>query len=196
MFLLKTQSNQSNQIKSIMKNSLLLLGIAFVSITNACNATSAVGRPFTSFQEDFLAFEAERMVAVKKAVTVKPAICTDTELFDPETVIAYNRKTIEEIIIEGAIIIENTTQDEFEFMAYEESMKEIIAQSDLIIENTVSNETYPLYNERTLEDEIAELEIIIESTETNESRPLNLKKINNNTLLNNTFNSKKIIGMN
>ena len=117
-------------------------------------------------------------------------------MFNPETVIAYNRKTVKETIAEGDKIIENTTSDDLEFMAYEESMKEIIAQSDLIIENTVSNETCPLYGERTLEDEIAELELIIESTESNEVRPLNFKKINNNSLLNNTFNSKKFIGMN
>jgi hypothetical protein len=178
-----------------MKNSLLILGIALVSITNVCNANSTVDRPASSLQEGFFAKENEGLLTEKVKI-VKPSLNGDVEMFNPETVITYNRKTVEEIITEGDKIIDNTTQDEFEFMAYEQGMKEIIAQSDLIIDNTVSNEIYPLYNERTLEDEIADLEMIIESAESNETRPLNFKTINGNSSLINNLNSKKIIGMN
>jgi len=177
-----------------MKNSLLILGIALVSLTNVCNAANSVGRPVSSFKDDILVDN--KGVSTEKVKLVKPDLSEETEAFNPETVIAYNRKTVKEIISEGDKIIENEASDDLEFMAYEESMKEIITQSDLIIENTVSNETSPLYTERTIEDEISELEMIIESTETNESRPLNFKKINSDSLPVNTFNYKKIIGMN
>ncbi|HEU4791278.1 MAG TPA: hypothetical protein VFS71_16445 [Flavobacterium sp.] len=179
-----------------MKNSLLILGIALVSLTNVCSATNTVGRPVNSFKEGFLAKENEGIISTERVKKVRPSLSGDTEMFNPETVITYNRKTVKEVIAEGDKIIENTTSDDLEFMAYEESMKEIIAQSNLIIENTVSNETCPLYGERTLEDEISELEMIIESTESNDARPLDFKKINSNSLLINTFNSKKFIGMN
>ncbi|HKO77084.1 MAG TPA: hypothetical protein VJU52_07705 [Flavobacterium sp.] len=179
-----------------MKNSLLILGIALVSLTNVCNATNTVGRPVNSFNEDILVKENVGILSTERVKIAKPSLSGDVEVFNPETVIAYNRKTVKETIAEGDKIIENVATDDSEFMSYEESMKEIIVQSDLIIENTVSNETYPLYGERTLEDEITELEMIIESTESNEARPLNFKKINNNSLLINTLNSKKFIGMN
>ena len=179
-----------------MKNSILILGIALVSLTNVCNATNTVGRPVSSFKEYFLSEENGRILSTERVKIAKPSLDGDLEMFNPETVIAYNRKTVKETIAEGDKIIENTTSNDLEFMAYEESMKEIITQSDLIIESSVSNEICPLYGERTLEDEIAELEMIIESTESNESRPLNFKKINSNTLLINTLNSKGFIGMN
>lgn len=179
-----------------MKNSILILGIALVSLINVCNATNTVGRPVNSFKEDVLSKENEGIVSTERVKIAKPSLSGDVEMFNPETVIAYNRKTLKETIAEGDKIVENTSSDDLEFMSYEESMKEVITQSDLIIENTVSNEACPLYGERTLEDEIAELEMIIESTESNEARPLNFKKINNNSLLINTLNSKKFIGMN
>lgn len=179
-----------------MKNSLLILGIALVSLTNVCNATNSTGRSVNASKEDIFAEDNLDAFSSEKVKVVKPSLGGDAEVFNPETVIAYNRKTVKETIAEGDKIVENTTKDDLEFMSFEESMKEIIAQSDLIIENTVSNETCPLYGERTLEDEIAELEMIIESNESNEVRPLNFKKINSNSLLINTFNSKKIIGMN
>jgi hypothetical protein len=178
-----------------MKNLVLILGIALVSLTNVCNATNTVGRPVSPFSEYVLAKDNEG-VSTEKGKIVKPSLSRDAEIFNPETVIAYNRKSIKEVIAEGDKIIENVTLDDLEFISYEESMKEIIAQSDLIIESTISNEIYPLYGERTLEDEIAELEMIIESTKCNETSPLNFKKIHSHTLLINTFNSKGFIGMN
>jgi hypothetical protein len=179
-----------------MKNSILILGIALVSLTNVCNATTTVSKSVNSFQAAALAEDNEVIVTNEGVKMTKPSLNEETEVFNPETVITYNRKSVKETIAEGDKIIENTTSDDLEFMVYEESMKEIIAQSDLIIENIVSNETYPLYGERTMENEIAELEMIIESTETNEMSPLDFKKINNNSIMTNTFNSKRFVGMN
>lgn len=179
-----------------MKNLFLILGITLMSLTNVCNATNTVGTPVNSFREAILANDNEGILSAEKGKIVKPSSNEDAETFNPDAVIAYNRKSMKEIIAEGDQIIENVTSDDMEFMVYEESMKGIIAQSDLIIENNISDEAYPLFNERTLEDVIAELEMIIESTETNETRPLDFKKINSNSLLINTFNSKRFIGMN
>jgi hypothetical protein len=186
----------SNQTKSknkiIMKKSILILGIALVSLTNVCNASNAIKSQI--HQGSILS---DYGLVSREAITVmKPSLKEDMEIFNPETVIAFNPKTVKEIIAEGDKIIENTASDDVEFMVYEESMKEIIAQTDLIIENTVSNEVYPLYFERTIEDEIAELEVIIESRVTNEVRPLDFKKINSNCIMINAFNSKTFVGMN
>lgn len=179
-----------------MKKLLLILGIALVSFANVCNAKSISTGSISLFQDDLFADGNIRKIATEEAVVVKPSLNEDAEVFSPETVIAYNRKTTKETIVENDKIIENTVSDDFEFMVFEESMKEIIAQADLIIENTVSDETYSLFNERTLEDEIRELETIIESKETGEVRPLDFKKINNNSLIKTLNNSKKFIGMN
>jgi hypothetical protein len=186
-------NNQKTTIKKtiIMKNSILILGIAIVSLTNVCNASNTINAQFSqgSISSDY------GLVSNEVVTVTKPSLKEDNEVFNPEIVIAFNPKTAKEIIAEGDKIIENTTSDDIEFMDYEESMKEIIAQSDLIIENTVSNEVYPLYFERTVEDEIAELEMIIESKVTNEVSPLDFKKINGNSIMINTFNSKNFVGM-
>jgi hypothetical protein len=176
-----------------MKNSILILGIALVSLTNVCNASNAINNEIHqgSILSDY------GLVSDETATVTKPSLKVDTEIFNPETVIVYNPKTVKEIIAEGDKIIEYTASDDLEFMVYEESMKEIIAQTDLVIENTVSNEVYPLYFERTIEDEIAELEMIIESKVSNEVNPLDFKKINSNSMMMiNEFNSKTFVGIN
>jgi hypothetical protein len=176
-----------------MKKSILILGIALVSLTNVCNASSAINNQI--HQESILSDYG--LVSNETVTVTKPSLNEDTEIFNPETVIRYDRtKTIAEIIIEDDKITEYTNTDELEFTALEESMKEVIAQSDSIIENTVSNVVYPLYVERTIEDVIAELEMIIESKETNEASPLDFKKINSNSMMINTFNFKTFVGMN
>jgi hypothetical protein len=174
-----------------MKNSILILGIALVSLTNVCNASNAINN---QTHHGSILSDNDQMLN-RTGTIVKPSLKEETENFNPATVIAYNSKTYKEIIAEADKVIENSTSDDVEFMAYEETMKEIIAQSDLIIENTVSNEIYPLYFERTIEDEIAELEMIIESKVTNEVSPLDFKKINSDSIMKSTFNSKNFVGM-
>ena len=176
-----------------MKKSILILGIALVSLTNVCNASNTINNQINPFQGSILSDYA--LVSNETETVANPSLKEDAENFNPEAVIAYNPKTVKEIIAETDKIIENSASDDVEFMAYEESIKEIIAQSDLIIENTVSNEVYPLYFERTMEDEIAELEMIIESKVTNEVSPLDFKKINSNAVMINAFNSKRFVGM-
>lgn len=175
-----------------MKNLVLILGIALLSFSNICNAKNTTNLSYNSFQNNIL-LEKENYEITKFE---KSSLAEDVEVFNPETVIANNPKTVKEIIAEGDQIIESVVPNDVEFMDYEESMKEIIAQSDLFIESNVSDETYPLYFERTVEDEITQLEIVIESSENNEARLLDFKQINKNPILINTFNSEKIIGMN
>jgi hypothetical protein len=188
----KSIKNQSKNI--IMKNSVLILGIALVSFSNICNAKDTVILPYSPFQNIILSNDTE-IEDNGTAKFVKPSL-TEEALFNPETVIAFSCKTVKEIITEGDKIVETIVPDDSEFIAYEESMKEIIAQSDLAIESNISNKTYPLFFERTVEDKIAELELIIDSNETNEVSPLDFKKINNNSILTNEFNSKGFVGMN
>jgi hypothetical protein len=193
--LIKKNQSKINQKNIIMKNSVLILGIALVLFSNICNAKSTVILPYNSFQNTILSNDKE----IQKDGTtkiVKPFLAEEAEVFNPETVTASNSKTVKEIIAEGDKIVETIVSDDSEFMAYEETMKEIIAQSELTIESNVSNETFPLYSERTIEDEITELELIIESNRINEMSRLDFKKINNNSIITKAFNSKRFVGMN
>lgn len=189
------QINQINQKIIIMKNSVLILGIALVSFSNICNAKNTVSLPCSLFQNAILPNETE-IQNDGTAKFVKPSSTEEEGVFNPETVVANNPKTVKEIIAEGDKIIDAIVPDDSEFMAYEESMKEIIAQSELIIESHVTNETHPLYSERTIEDEIAELELIVESNKADEVSPLDFKKISTNSIMANAFNSKRFVGMN
>lgn len=192
----KKSINQKSIKKNIiMKNSVLILGIALVSFSNISNARNTINLKNNLFQNTIISNDGEVKKSHVDTKFKKPSF-EDIKVFNPETIIVREPKTIKEIIIEGDKIVENTVSDDLEFMEYEESMREIIAQSDLITENIISDDTHPLYIERTVEDEIAELELIIESKETNELNRLDFKKINSNSILNNSFNTKKIIGMN
>ncbi|HSD07710.1 hypothetical protein [Flavobacterium sp.] len=176
-----------------MKNSILILGIALISFSG--NAKNTVNNRFCPLQNT--TYTENNCGDPNKATKFeKPSLLEDSEIFNPETVIAYNPKTVEDIIKEGDKIVEKSNSANEEYELYEESMKALIAQNDLIIENTISNETRPLYIERTIEDKIAELELIIESTETNEVQPLDFNVINGNSVLKNSFNAEKFIGMN
>jgi hypothetical protein len=157
-----------------MKNSKVILGIAFVSLFNLSIAANSTDN-LKPLYNNILAFYNENGHFCNKSKFDKPTLNTENEYFDPETIINYNSKTIKEIIAERNEIIDNTSIDETEFMNYEQSMKEIIAQSDLIIENTISNQTYSLNSERTIEDEITELELIIDSNVSNEFKLLKSK---------------------
>ena len=174
-----------------MKNSVLILGIALVSLSNtyAKNTDLLSKKTFQNiiFTDDTTSID-------KVATFEKPSL--DLQVFYPETVITTNPKTIKEIIAEGDKIVENTVSDDLEFMEYEESMRKIIAQSELIIESNVSDVIYPLYVEKTLYDEIAEMELIIESKVSDEVQALDFKKINSNAIMMNSISTKKFLGMN
>lgn len=179
-----------------MKNSVLILGVALVSFSTISNAKNTVTLPYQSLENIIVSddiIETQNNAAGKFE---KPFLAEEADVFNPETVIAYNPKTIEEIITEGDKIVETAVSDDLEFMAYEQSMREIIAQSDLITENTSSDKIYPLYIERTISDEITEMELIIESNITNEVKPLDFKKINGDSIMINSINTKKFLGMN
>lgn len=179
-----------------MKKSVLLSGIALVLFSNISNAKNIINISNGLFQNIILSDNDIERKNDETAQIKKSSLTDEAEVFNPETVITFNRKTVNEIIAEGDKITEYSNADEKEYIAFEESMKEIIVQLDLIVENSVSSERYPLYVERTIEDEIAELELIIESKENNELQVLDFKKINRIPVLINSFGSKTIIGMN
>lgn len=164
-----------------MKNSILILGITLVSLSNICKASNTINSQVATYQAIVSLSENDTITSNEKTAIVKPEVIMDSETFNPETVIGSNSKTVNEIISENDKLTENTTSDEIEFIVFEDSMKDIIAQSDLIIENTVSNEAYPLFIENTIESEITQLEMVIESSVSDEVSPLNFKEINKNT---------------
>lgn len=178
-----------------MKNSILILGIALVSLTNVCNASNIINNQINQerfFSDSDIVFQSNEM-----GTAVTSYLKKDTEIFNPEVVIKYdNRKTVTEIIRENDKITEYVNTDELEFNALEESMKEVIAQSDLITEYMASDEDYTIYNGKGIEDEIAELELIIDSGETDEVSQLDFKKINSNSMMMiNVVNCKTFVGM-
>lgn len=179
-----------------MKNSILILGITLVFLTNVCNASNATNHKNNTLQESILTDYNLGLSSSEMVTVVKPFAKEDPETFNPETVIRYdNHKTITEIIKEDDKITEYTNTDELEFKALQESMKDVIAESDLITEFKASDDDYTLYAGKTIEEVIIELEMIIESKETNEASPLDFKKINSNSILMNGFYTKRFIGM-
>ena len=179
-----------------MKNSILILGIALVSLSNVCKASNTINSQVATYQAIVCLNENDTITSNEKIAIAKPELTMDSETFNPETVIGFNTKTVNEIITENDKLTENTTSDEIEFIVFEDSLKDIIAQSNLIIENTVSNDAYPLSIENTIESEIAQLEMMIESSVSDEVSPLNFKEINKNTLLPTNLNTKTYVGMN
>jgi hypothetical protein len=191
-----TIKKNNNQKSSIMKNSILILGIALVSLSNVCKASNTINSQVATYQAIVCLNENDTITSNEKIAIAKPELTMDSETFNPETVIGFNTKTVNEIITENDKLTENTTSDEIEFIVFEDSIKDIIAQSNLIIENTVSNDAYPLSIENTIESEIAQLEMMIESSVSDEVSPLNFKEINKNTLLQTNLNTKTYVGMN
>jgi hypothetical protein len=179
-----------------MKSLIFILGITLVSFTNVCNASNKYGKHLNSFQEVYLSTD-NYCINQKQITAIKnPSLVKDSEEFNPDKVIVYNQKTMKDIIDEGDVITEFSASDDMNFKEYENAMKAIIAQFDLFTENSVSNDVFPLTEARTIENQIAELEQIIESKETNEFSPLDFNKINSNSMMTNTFNSKRFLGMN
>ena len=187
------QSINQSINQSIMKNSVLILGVTFL-FTVTSNAKDVIRKPLNLYQ-DIICSVKDGQEVIEKNKLEKPCIAKE-ELFQPETVVKSIPESIKEIIVQGDKITENKTSDDLEFMIYEESMREVITQSDLIIENTILDIVYPLFVEKTIYDEVAELELIIESTEKNENFPLDLKKINSNSMMIKALKSKEILGMN
>lgn len=172
-----------------MKNSIIYLGIALLTITNSITASN-VRQSFIKSDDSSLSIK-EHSAAVIDSKEIVPEVVNsnystikifslveDTAIFNPETVVfnAYER-TIEEVIAENNKIIETDISNEVSFLYIEKSTEEIIAEDNQIIESTVSNEVQPLQIEKTIEEIITEDNKIIESTISNEIQPLDFEKI-------------------
>jgi hypothetical protein len=188
--------NQSINQQSIMKSLIFILGVTLVSFTNVCNGEIIYNKQFNA---DLLVDQTTESTAICQnqfSEIKRSSSINNLGDFDPDTVLEYNQKTNEEIIKEGELITEFNDSDDIDFVNYEKEMKVIISQFDLITENSVSHEIFSLTEPKTIENQIAEWEQIIESYETNEVHPLDFNTINCESLMTNSFNSKRFIGMN
>lgn len=161
-----------------MKKIPLIIGIAIVAFANVCDAKSIAKKKEYLYPGVLSVIDNKTETPPENTKIVKPHVDTELDELNPDSLIPYVSKSINEVIAENDKIIENEALNDLDYFVYEESMKDVIAQFDLIIENSVSNETYPLFYERTPADEVVELEKIIESTVSNEIMPLDFKKIN------------------
>ena len=84
----KSIKNQSKNI--IMKNSVLILGIALVLFSNNSNAKSRVKLPCNLFQNIISSDDASANENDSTAKFEKPSLSEDAIVFNPETVIANN----------------------------------------------------------------------------------------------------------
>ncbi|HLF52988.1 hypothetical protein [Flavobacterium sp.] len=172
-----------------MKNSIIYLGIALLSITNSITASNVHQSFIKNDDSSFSTKQHSAEVVDSKVIvteisndndsTIKVfSLVEDTSIFNPDTVVfnAFER-TIEEVIAENNQIIENGISNEISFLYIEKSTEEIIAEDNEIIESTISTEVQPLQIEKTIEEIIIEDNKIIESTISNEFQPLDFEKI-------------------
>lgn len=195
---LKKNQSKINHKKIIMKNSVLILGIALVSFSGVCNANNTVSLTSNLFQNtiliDGIIEQKSNKIVQEDKASLNPSLVENLELLDSKK--GNSSKIVNEISVEGDQIIDNTISDEEEFIEYEKAMKKIIAQSELIIDSTVSDLIFPLNDDKTINNEIAALEMIIESNAINEGIPLDFKKINKNAKRINSYKNESIAGMN
>src|SRR6218665_644224 len=113
-----------------MKNSVLILGTALLSLSGICNAKNAVGLRSNSFQSTIFSEGNSEVKSNETTKFKKPSLVEDVEVFNPEAIITYLPKTEEEIISEGDKIVDNLDSDNVKFASDEKSMREKIAQLD------------------------------------------------------------------
>ncbi|MET0759917.1 MAG: hypothetical protein ABWZ56_05825 [Flavobacterium sp.] len=172
-----------------MKNSIIYLGIALLTITNSITASN-VRQSFIKNDASFFSnkeYSAE-IIDSKEIVTETSngnystikvfSLVEDTAIFNPDTIVfnAYER-TIEEIIAENNKIIESSISNEVSFLYIEKPIEEVIAENNQITESPVSTEIQPLQIEKAIEEIITEDNKIIESTISKEFQPLDFEKI-------------------
>lgn len=151
-----------------MKNSLLCIGIALVSLTNVCNAANGVGIKGNS-------------VVQKTSLTSTWTLASNNynySLTEYEVIESgcTNKieKTIDELIAEDNAITENTISNETQVLDFE-----IINKSDVfeVIENVKTNTI-----EKSADQFIAEDNAITENNISNEIQALDFNVINGNSI--------------
>lgn len=119
-----------------MKTTIIFLGLVALSFTNA-NAT-------TEFETQVLDQEESATLILETSNNNEVSNETDTEIFNPASVIETTYvKTIEDVIAENKLITES--QDEtIQHLSLETTIEDRISEDNQIIESTISNEFFPL----------------------------------------------------
>ena len=129
------EHQKSNQ-KNVSKIAIIFLGLVALSFTNA-NAT-------TEFETQVLDQEESATLILETSNNNEVSNETDTEIFNPASVIETTYvKTIEDVIAENKLITES--QDEtIQHLSLETTIEDRISEDNQIIESTISNEFFPL----------------------------------------------------
>lgn len=184
-----------------MKNSIIYLGIALVSLSNVYSASNGLESEKTIFKTDNREnLEMQKVSYLENDNEIKslkkyPLISEET-VFNPETVIPMNyASSIEQTIYDSKKIIEDKTTTDDELVYLEKPIEEVIIAGNQVTESAINYQAELIYIEKPIEDIIASDNQLTESTISTDVYLLDFEKINkkSNTLKN--IDNKKIIGM-
>jgi len=158
-----------------MKNSIVYIGIALVSLSNICNAANLVDKQTNSFQAEIL--EESNISNGTETFKFNYANRDTTSLEVIESVHTNKmEKTTDELIAEDNAITENNISNETQALDFE-----------IINRNSINDEVIECANfckiEKTPEELIAEDNAITENNLSNETQALDFGKINRNSNL-------------
>lgn len=147
-----------------MKNSIVYIGIALLSVVTICNAANVVDKQTNSFQAEILKENntsngtqifkfnsADRDsidLEVIESVNANKMVKTTDELFAEDNAITENNISNETEVLDFYVINSNSIPDEVIESANqyknEKTPEELIAEDNAITENNLSNETQVL----------------------------------------------------
>lgn len=146
-----------------MKNSIIYLGIAFISLTNAQSFST---EKLQSIQDMSLE------IAKDEKITQNYSLINNHLLTDK------NKGEIAGKFPKPAIEIENDSDNQIDLLIKEKPIEEVIIDGNKIIESNIDNIFEPLYLEMPIEYSINEDLKIIESNLSNVIYPLDFNIIN------------------
>ena len=158
-----------------MKNSIVFIGIALVSLVNISNAANVVDKQKKSFQAEILD---ENNISNWTQTFKFNYANRDTTSLDVIESVNTNKmeKTTDELIAEDNAITENNISNETQALDFE-----------IINRNSINDEVIECVNsskiEKTPEELIAEDNAITENNLSNETQALDFGKINRNSNL-------------
>lgn len=158
-----------------MKNSIVFIGIALVSLVNISNAANVVDKQKKSFQAEILA---ENNISI--GTKAFKFYSTNRDSIEIEVIESVNtnkmEKTPDELFAEDNAITENNISNETQALDFE-----------IINRNSINDEVIEYANlckiEKTPEELIAEDNAITENNLSNETQVLDFVKINRNSNL-------------
>ncbi len=158
-----------------MKNSIIYIGIALVSLVNMSNAANVVDKQKKSSQAEILT---ENNISIGTKTSKFNYANRDTTSLDVIESVNTNKKgkTTDELFAEDNAITENNISNETQALDFEIINRNSI--NDDVIESTSSCKI-----EKTPEELIAEDNAITENNLSNETQALDFGKINRNSNL-------------